>query len=165
MRGHSPASGNRHAVCKDKCAKSVRHSPASIVRKPSQQTAYRRKKALRYVGEPFLYVLELANLNLDGIAGMRSGGPILKAPGPFTYWGAEEGALPREHCPRACCAELCNEHRLRAGHAERGLRPQGAPAPRRGHSPASGNRCAAIGNRSTSPGSRAVPANATGDGA
>ena len=165
MRGHSPASGNRHAVCKDKCAKSVRHSPASIVRKPSQQTAYRRKKALRYVGEPFLYVLELANLNLDGIAGMRSGGPILKAPGPFTYWGAEEGALPREHCPRACCAELCNEHRLRAGHAERGLRPQGAPAPQRGHSPASGNRCAAIGNRSTSPGSRAVPANATGDGA
>ena len=137
MRGHSPASGNRHAVCKDKCAKSVRHSPASIVRKPSQQTAYRRKKALRYVGEPFLYVLELANLNLDGIAGMRSGGPILKAPGPFTYWGAEEGALPREHCPRACCAELCNEHRLRAGHAERGLRPQGAPAPQRGHSPAS----------------------------
>ena len=99
MRGHSPASGNRHAVCKDKCAKSVRHSPASIVRKPSQQTAYRRKKALRYVGEPFLYVLELANLNLDGIAGMRSGGPILKAPGPFTYWGAEEGALPREREP------------------------------------------------------------------
>ncbi len=59
------------------------------------------EKALRYVGEPFLYVLELANLNLDGIAGMRNGGgPILKAPGPFTYWGAEEGALPREHRPR-----------------------------------------------------------------
>ena len=27
------------------------------------------EKALRYLGEPFLYVLELANLNLDGIAG------------------------------------------------------------------------------------------------
>ncbi len=99
------------------------------------------EKALRYIGEPFLYVLELANLNLDGIAGMRNGGgPILKAPGPFTYWGAEEGALPREYRPRACCAELCREHRPRAGHAERGLRPQGAPAPQRGHSPASGNR-------------------------
>ena len=55
------------------------------------------EKALRYVGEPFLYVLELANLNLDGIAGMRSGGgSVLKATGPFTYWGTDEGALPRE---------------------------------------------------------------------
>ena len=55
------------------------------------------EKALRYVGEPFLYVLELANLNLDGIAGMRSGGgSVLKATGPFTYWGAAEGVLPRE---------------------------------------------------------------------
>ena len=77
------------------------------------------KKALRYIGEPFLYVLELANLNLDGIAGMRNGGgPILKAPGPFTYWGAEEGALPREHRPRAGHAELYREHRPRACCAE-----------------------------------------------
>ena len=58
------------------------------------------EKALRYVGEPFLYVLKLANLNLDGIAGMRSGGSVLKATGPFTYWGTDEGALPREHRPR-----------------------------------------------------------------
>ena len=65
----------------------------------------------------------------------NGGGPILKAPGPFTYWGVEEGALPREHCPSACCAELCREHRLRAGHAERGLRPQGAPAPQGGALP------------------------------
>ena len=166
-RGHSPASIVR--------VPAVRNGAASVVRKPSQQTAYRHKKALRYVGEPFLYVLELANLNLDGIAGMRSGGSVLEAPGPFTYWGAEEGALPREHCPRACCAELCSEHRLRAGHAERGLRPQGAPAPQRGHSPASGSRLRGNNEarerepvrryRSTSPGSRAVPANATGDGA
>ena len=67
------------------------------------------EKALRYVGEPFLYVLELANLNLDGIAGMRSGGSVLKATGPFTYWGAAEGALPREHRPRAGRAELYRE--------------------------------------------------------
>ena len=77
------------------------------------------EKALRYVGEPFLYGLELANLNLDGIAGMRNGGgPILKAPGPFTYWGAEEGALPREHRPCAGHAELYREHRPRACCAE-----------------------------------------------
>ena len=38
------------------------------------------EKALRYLGEPFLYVLELAKLSLDGIAGMRSGGFVLKAP-------------------------------------------------------------------------------------
>ena len=119
---------------------------------------------------------------------MRSGGSVLEAPP-----GAEEGALPREHCPRAGhaalprkhrpragCAEWCREHCPRAvsrtlpaqisfaacigtekgspvfrrafsvcartsetkpdgvaGHAERGLRPQGAPAPQRGHSPAS----------------------------
>ncbi len=146
------------------------HRPQAVSRTLPTQLSFAAcigtEKALRYIGEPFLYGLELANLNLDGIAGMRNGGgPILKAPGPFTYWGAEEGALPREHCPSACCAELCREHRPRAGHAERGLRPQGAPAPQRGHSPASGNRCAAIGNRSPSPGSRAVPANATGDGA
>ena len=85
------------------------------------------EKALRYVGEPFLYVLELANLNLDGIAGMRNGGgPILKAPGPFTYWGAEEGALPREHRPR------CRLRRTvpRASSACRS-RGAGAPSSRR----------------------------------
>ena len=143
------------------------------------------EKALRYVGEPFLYVLELANLNLDGIAGMRSGGSVLKATGPFTYWGTDEGALPREHRPR------CRLRRTvpRASSACRSRGAGGAPssrqlahsligAPQRGYSPASsvrepvvrnctasGNRCAVIGSRSTSPGSRAVPANATGDGA
>ena len=62
------------------------------------------EKALRYLGEPFLYVLELAKLNLDGIAAMRSGGSVLKA------LSAAEGALPREHCPRAGHAKLCHEH-------------------------------------------------------
>ena len=52
------------------------------------------EKALRYLGEPFLYVLKLAKLNLDGIAAMRSGGSVLEAPP-----GAEEGALPREREP------------------------------------------------------------------
>ena len=37
---------------------------------------------------------------------MRSGGSVLEAPGPFTYWGAEEGALPREHCPQAVSRTL-----------------------------------------------------------
>ena len=38
----------------------------------------------------------VAALNLNGAADMRNGGgPILKAPSPFTYWGAAEGALPR----------------------------------------------------------------------
>ena len=157
---------------------------------------------------------------------MRSGGSVLEAPP-----GAEEGALPREHCPRAGHAALPRKHRPRAGyaewcrehcpravsrtlpaqisfaacigtekgspvfrrafsvcartsetkpdgvagHAERGLRLQGAPAPQRGHSPASGSRLRGNNEarerepvrryRSTSPGSRAVPANATGDGA
>ena len=35
-------------------------------------------------------------LNVDGIADMRSGGSVLEAPP-----GAEEGALPREHRPQA----------------------------------------------------------------
>ena len=51
------------------------------------------EKALRYLGEPFLYVLKLAKLNLDGIADMRSGGSVLKA------LSAAEGALPREREP------------------------------------------------------------------
>ena len=58
-------------------------------------------------------MLELAKLNLDGIAAMRSGGSVLEAPP-----GAEEGALPREHRLRAGRAELYREHRLRAGPAE-----------------------------------------------
>ena len=91
----------------------VRGCAASIVPKPVLRngTASRRKKspmntekALRYLGEPFLYVLELAKLNLDGIAAMRSGGSVLEAPP-----GAEEGALPREHRPRAGPAELYRE--------------------------------------------------------
>ena len=54
------------------------------------------------------------------MADMRNGGgPILKAAGPFTYWGAAEGALPREHRPRAGRAERCREHRPRAGCTER----------------------------------------------
>ena len=85
------------------------------------------EKALRYVGEPFLYVLELANLNLDGIAGMRSGGgSVLKATGPFTYWGTDEGALPREREPARRLQGQANgffpalplEHRPCAGCAE-----------------------------------------------
>ena len=64
-------------------------------------------------------MLDLAKLNLDGIAAMRNGGgPILKAAGPFTYWGADEGALPREHRPRAGRAELYREHCPQAGCAE-----------------------------------------------
>lgn len=42
---------------------------------------------------------------------MRSGGSVLKAAGPFTYWGTAEGVLPREHGPRAGCTERCREHR------------------------------------------------------
>ena len=63
-------------------------------------------------------MLDLAKLNLDGIAAMRSGGSVLKAAGPFTYWGADEGALPREHRPRAGRAELYREHCPQAGCAE-----------------------------------------------
>ena len=121
----APPGAEEGALPREHCPRAVsRTLPTRI----SFAACIGTEKALRYLGEPFLYVLELAKLNLDGIAGMRNGGgPILKAPSPFTYWGTEEGALPREH-------------RLRAGHAERGLRPQGAPAPQRGHSPASGNR-------------------------
>ena len=61
------------------------------------------EKALRYLGEPFLYVLKLAKLNLDGIADMRSGGSVLKA------LSAAEGALPRERRPRAGCTERYRE--------------------------------------------------------
>ena len=43
-------------------------------------------------------------LNFDGVADMRSGGSVLEAPP-----GAEEGALPREHRPRAGPAELYRE--------------------------------------------------------
>ena len=142
------------------------HSPASIVHKPSLQPHISSRKGSPVCRRAFSVCSRTSETKPYGLAGMRNGGgPILKAPGPFTYWGAEEGALPREYRPRACYAELYREHRPRAGHAERGLRPQGAPAPQRGHSPASGNRCAVIGIRRTSPGSRAVPANATGDGA
>ena len=51
-------------------------------------------------------------LNFDGVAAMRSGGSVLKA------LSAAEGALPREHRPRAGRAEQCREHRPRAGRAE-----------------------------------------------
>ena len=63
------------------------------------------EKALRYFGEPFLYVLELAKLNLDGIADMRSGGSVLKA------LSAAEGALPREHRLRAGQQTSCTSIR------------------------------------------------------
>ena len=98
----------------------VRGCAASIVREPVLRncTASRRKKspmntekALRYLGEPFLYVLELAKLNLDGTAAMRSGGSVLEAPPQ----ALKRGHSPREHRPRAGRAELYRKHRLRAG--------------------------------------------------
>ena len=92
QRGHSPRKHCPQAVS--------RILPAQI----SFATYIGTEKALRYLGEPFLYVLELAKLNLDGIAAMRSGGSVLKA------LSAAEGALPREYCPRAGHAKLCHEH-------------------------------------------------------
>ena len=88
------------------------HRPQAVSRTLPAQTYKGAEKALRYFGEPFLYVLDLAKLNLDGIAAMRSGGSVLKA------LSAAEGALPREHRPRAGRAELYREHRPRAGRAE-----------------------------------------------
>ena len=98
-REHRPQAG---------CAELTRASSAS--RKYKLFTY--AEKALRYLGEPFLYVLDLAKLNLDGIAAMRSGGSVLKA------LSAAEGALPREHRPRAGRAELYREHCPQAGCAE-----------------------------------------------
>ena len=80
------------------------HRPRAVSRTLPAQTYKGAEKALRYFGEPFLYVLDLAKLNLDGIAAMRSGGSVLEAPP-----GAEEGALPREHRPRAGCTERYRE--------------------------------------------------------
>ena len=88
------------------------HRPQAVSRTLPAQTYKGAEKALRYFGEPFLYVLDLAKLNLDGIAAMRSGGSVLKA------LSAAEGALPREHRPRAGRAELCREHCPQAGRAE-----------------------------------------------
>ena len=76
------------------------HRPQAVSRTLPAQTYKGAEKALRYFGEPFLYVLDLAKLNLDGIAAMRSGGSVLKA------LSAAEGALPREHRPQAGRAEL-----------------------------------------------------------
>ena len=76
------------------------HRPRAVSRTLPAQTYKGAEKALRYFGEPFLYVLDLAKLNLDGIAAMRSGGSVLKA------LSAAEGALPREHRPQAGRAEL-----------------------------------------------------------
>ena len=73
-------------------------------------------------------MLELANLNLDGIAGMRSGGSVLEVP----------QAPMRGHSP----ASIIRVPVTRSG----GLRPQGAPAPQRGHSPASIVRKSAVQN-------------------
>ena len=87
-REHRPQAG---------CAELTRASSACRIYKLFTYA----EKALRDTGEPFLYVLDLAKLNLDGIADMRSGGSVLEAPP-----GAEEGALPREHRPQAGCAEL-----------------------------------------------------------
>ena len=88
------------------------HRPQAVSRTLPAQTYKGAEKALRYFGEPFLYVLDLAKLNLDGIADMRSGGSVLKA------LSAAEGALPREHRPRAGRAELYREHCPQAGCAE-----------------------------------------------
>ena len=164
MRGHSPASGNRHAVCKDKCAKSVRHSPASIVRKPaaqngaasivrepSQQTAYRHRKGSPVCRRAFS-VCATSPYGVAGHAkrGLRPQGAPRRRGG--TPPRAGTGAPPTRTSagglsgtpPRASSASLLYRAVPRAssaaGHAERGLRPQGAPAPQRGHSPASGNR-------------------------
>ena len=90
-REHRPQAG---------CAELTRASPVCRIYKLFTYA----EKALRYLGEPFLYVLKLAKLNLDGIAAMRSGGSVLEAPP-----GAEEGALPREHRPRAGCTERYRE--------------------------------------------------------
>ncbi len=90
-RAHRPRTGR---------AELARASSAS----PRNKLPTGTEKALRYLGEPFLHVLELAKLNLDGIATMRSGGSVLKA------LSAAEGALPREHRPRAGRAELYHEH-------------------------------------------------------
>ena len=60
-------------------------------------------------------MLELANLNLDGIAGMRSGGSVLKVP-----QAPMRGHSPASIVRGAGCAELYREHHPRAGHAERG---------------------------------------------
>ena len=86
-REHCPQAG---------CAELTRASSACRIYKLFTYA----EKALRYPGEPFLYVLDLAKLNLDGIAAMRSGGSVLKA------LSAAEGALPREHRPQAGRAEL-----------------------------------------------------------
>ena len=72
------------------------HSPASIVRVPVV-----RNCAASIVRRANLTYSASVKLNFDGIAAMRSGGSVLEAPP-----GAEEGALPREHRPRAGRAEL-----------------------------------------------------------
>ena len=51
----------------------------------------------------------------------RSGGSVLKAPVSIVIGAPQKGNSPSSG----------------GGHAKRGLRPQGAPAPQRGHSPAS----------------------------
>ena len=57
-------------------------------------------------------------LNLNGIADMRSGGSVLEAPGPFIYWGAEEGALPREHRPQAVATNCLRVQKRLSGISE-----------------------------------------------
>ena len=161
MRGHSPASGNRHAVCKDKCAKSVRHSPASIVRKPaaqngaasivrepSQQTAYRHRKGSPVCRRAF----SVCATSPYGVAGHAKRG--LRPQGA----PRRRGGTP----PRAGTG--APPTRTSAGGLS-GTPPRAGTGYARITRRASRNRCAAIGNRSPSPGSRAVPANATGDGA
>ena len=72
------------------------HSPASIVRKPVV-----RNCAASIVRRANLTYSASVKLNFDGVADMRSGGSVLEAPP-----GAEEGALPREHCPQAVSRTL-----------------------------------------------------------
>ena len=78
----------------------------------------------------------------------QSGGSVLKAPQRRrggTPPRAEPGAY---RYPKPCIPCILGHERPRVarprstgyGHAKRGLRPQGAPAPQRGHSPASGTR-------------------------
>ena len=114
-REHRPQAG---------CAELTRASSACRIYKLFTYA----EKALRYPGEPFLYVLDLAKLNLDGIAAMRNG----EAPSSRRLAHSLIGAPMRGHSPasivrvpvvRNCTASIVRkpavqnlrEHPLRAG--------------------------------------------------
>ena len=124
------------------------HSPASIVRRAN----------LAYSAP--------VELNVDGTVDMRSGGSVLKAPrrrrggtppprassasrqcgtcasivrkpSQQTAYGYRKGSQVSRRAFSVCARTSETKPRRHSGYAERGLRPQGAPAPQRGHSPAS----------------------------